>query len=425
MGETAVALSGFGLPDREVTLAEILSEVGYNTAHIGKWHMGDVKEAYPVHQGFDYAAFPIHQQAQLALMSIDSDHANQMIGLDARSYGDTFTLDRNFRPVPGSMVTGVEGLRGQLVHEVEMQTGEEWTQQKYREMNERYQRQTLEQLGKLADADKPFFLQYWPLLPLTFTRNEVQQFKTPNGGSQVESMQELDGWVGEILDEVDRLGIAQNTLIVFMGDNGNFTKYQPYSGYSPMIYRGGKGDVTEGGVRVDAFARWPGMLAGDSIVGDMIHVADLYTTFARLAGATQHIPADRVVDGVDQTALMLLGETHGRRDSLFVYSGPIMKAVIKEQYKLHIPPKGENFIIAPFYDLFRDPREEYPVKTQVGAWAAASFVDIIKRHQMMKQRYPDTPPATDRPYTGIANLRPESEAMVEAFMAWQPKQPQK
>jgi len=105
---------------------------------------------------------------------------------------------------------------------------------------------------------------------------------------------------------------------------------------------------------------------------------------------------------------------------VFIYSGPAFKALVKEQYKLHIPGRGQNFIGANFYDLYRDPREEYPVQTQVGAWAAASFIDIIKRHHMMKQRYPDTPPAMDRPYTGIANLRTESKEMVQAFMAWQP-----
>jgi arylsulfatase A-like enzyme len=62
MGDTAVDIAGFGLADKEVTLAEVLSESGYNTVHIGKWHMGDIMEAWPNHQGFDFASFPIHQQ---------------------------------------------------------------------------------------------------------------------------------------------------------------------------------------------------------------------------------------------------------------------------------------------------------------------------------------------------------------------------
>ena len=111
----------------------------------------------------------------------------------------------------------------------------------------------------------------------------------------------------------------------------------------------------------------------------------------------------------------------GRRDTVFIYQGPKMAAVVKEQYKLHIPGYGENFIVADFYDLFRDPGESKPVSTPVGAWAAASFIDIIKRHQMMKKRFPDTPPATGRPYSGIENLRPESKALVDAWMAWQKK----
>jgi arylsulfatase len=421
MAETAVSISGFGLADGEVTLAELLSEVGYNTVHVGKWHMGDVRESYPTNQGFDWAAYPIHQQAQLGLFSKATHDSNQLIGHHPSTYAPTYTLDRTFRVPPGAMVTGCESVRNGPAREVDLQPGEEWTQQKYREMNERYQRQALEQLRKLAGQDEPFFLQYWPLLPLTFPRSDVDQFTTPNGGTQTESMQELDRWIGDILAEVDRLGIGDETLVVIMGDNGNFTKYQPYSGYSPMIYRGGKGDYFEGGVRVDAFARWPGMIDEGSIVGDMIHVADLYTTIANLADATAHIPTDRVIDGVDQSALMLFGETHGRRDHVFIYTGNKMAALVKEQYKLHIPGPGENFVIASFYDLFRDPREEKPVSTPVGAWAAAPFVDMIKRHMMMKQRYPDQPPARERPYTGIENLRPETVRVVEDFMARQPK----
>ena len=76
MGDTAVDIAGFGLPGKEVTLAEILSEAGYNTVHIGKWHMGDIEEGYPHNQGFDYASFPIHQQVLLGFMTPEADHAH-------------------------------------------------------------------------------------------------------------------------------------------------------------------------------------------------------------------------------------------------------------------------------------------------------------------------------------------------------------
>jgi len=204
--------------------------------------------------------------------------------------------------------------------------------------------------------------------------------------------------------------------VVVMGDNGHFTKYSPQSGFTPMIYRGGKADDTEGGVRVDAFVRWPGMIAEDTVVGDSVHVADLFTSLARFGGASDRIPTDRVIDGVDQTALLLEGETHGRRDHVFIYSGNSMKAVIKEQYKLYVPGAGENPIGAKFYDLFRDTREEYPVSTEVGAWGGQEFVRVIQRHLMRKQRYPDEGPARGMPYEGIENLRPETKAAVEAFL---------
>jgi len=374
MGDTAVDIAGFGLAGKEVTLAEVLSESGYNTVHIGKWHMGDIMEAWPNHQGFDFASFPIHQQGQLTIFNDDAANEEVTIGIGKNNYDDRFTIDNWFRPDASHMATVVEGKRGEKVREVHMKPGERWNQKKYNEMNERFQRQTLEHLRKLAKQDIPFFLQYWPVIPLSNPRTTVDKFTTPNGGTYVESMKQLDGWVGEILDEVDKLGIAENTVVVLMGDNGHFTKYSPGSGFTPMIFRGGKVDTTEGGVRVDAFARWPGMIEADSIVGDIVHVTDLFTSLARFGGATDKIPRDRLIDGVDQTALMLEGETHGRRDYVFIYSGNSLKAVVKEQYKLNVPGPGENPIAAKFYDLYRDTREEWPVSTEIGAWGGQEFV---------------------------------------------------
>ena len=416
MGDTAVDIAGFGLPGKEVTLAEVLSEAGYNTTHIGKWHMGDIMESWPNHQGFDYAAFPIHQQGQLTVFNDDAAHEEVSVGIGPGSYDARYTLDNWLRPNPGAMVTGVEGKRGEKVREVHMQTGERWTEAKYEEMNYRYQAQAMEHLRKLAADDKPFFLQYWPLYPLTGPRTAYDEYTTPNGGTYVEKMKLLDTWVGELLKEMDMLGIADNTIVVLMGDNGHFTKYSPQSGYTPMIFRGGKGDSTEGGVRVDAFVRWPGMIEADSIVGDIVHVTDLYTTLARLAGAERNIPTDRLIDGVDQSALLFEGDSHGRRDSVFIYSGNKLEAMVKEHFKLNVPGPGENPIGAKFYHLFRDTREEYSVSTEVGAWGGAEMVRVVTRHMQRKQKFPDEPPAFGVPYDGIENLRPESKAAVDAFL---------
>lgn len=415
MGDTAVDIAGFGLAGKEVTLAEVLSEAGYNTIHVGKWHMGDIKEAWPNNQGFDWAAFPIHQQGQLTVFNDTASAEGVAVSIGPGQYDDRFTMDNWFRPDPGAMVTGVEAAAGEDPMEVHMEKDERWTEQKYHEMNVRYQEQAMDQLRKLAAKDEPFFLQYWPLYPLTAPRT-TSTYTTPNGGHYVEKMKLLDQWFGDMFEEMEKLDLVDNTVVVLMGDNGHFTKYSPQSGFSAMIFRGGKVDTTEGGVRVDAFVRWPGLIQEDSIVSDIVQVSDLYTTLARVAGADQHIPRDRLVDGVDQSALWLLGETHGRRDTVFIYSGNKLEAVVKENLKLKVPGPGENPIAAKFYDTFRDTREEMPVSTEIGAWGGQEFVRIIQRHKVNKKNYPDEPAARGVPYQGIANLRPETEAAVQAFM---------
>jgi arylsulfatase len=417
MGSTSVDISGFGLADKEVTLAEILSKAGYNTVHIGKWHMGDIEEAWPNNQGFDYAAFPIHQQGQLTIFHDDAADEEVSIGIGDNNYDGRYTIDGWLRTDASSMVTGVEGYRNKPVREVHMKPGERWNEAKYHEMNVRYQKQVTEHLRSLAKADKPFFLQYWPLYPLTGPRTTTDKYTTPNGGIYVEKMKLVDKWIGELMVEMNELGIADNTIVVVMGDNGHFTKYSPGSGYTPMIYRGGKGSTLEGGVRVDAYVRWPKMIKADSIAGDMIHVTDLFTTFARLGDAKDKIPTDRIIDGIDQTALMLNGDTHGRRDYVFLYNINMLEAVVKEQYKMAIPGgKIENAILANFYDLYRDTREEWPISTEIGAWGGAKFVRMVQRHMKRKAKYPDEGPAIGMPYEGIENLRPESKAAVQEFL---------
>jgi hypothetical protein len=285
-------------------------------------------------------------------------------------------------------------------------------------MHTRYQRQTLEQLRTLAADEKPFFLQYWPLIPLNFVRSDREQFKTANGGSAVESMQQLDGYVGEILKELEVLGIADNTIVVLMGDNGPFLfGFQSVLGMNDMIYRGGKTDHTEGGIRVNAFVRWPGVINKGSFAGDMFHVSDLYTTFARIGGGTKYIPTDRVIDGIDQTALLINGETHGRRDYVYVYAGFNLAAVVKQKFKMFIPAPGIPGAAAPVYDLMRDPREEKPL-ISVALWSGASFQDMIKRHKIAIKKNPHWPVGTDRPYGGIENLRPETVETVKNFESW-------
>jgi arylsulfatase A-like enzyme len=414
MGDTTVDISGFGLPEGEVTLAEVLKDAGYNTSHVGKWHMGDIAESWAMNQGFDYAAHPIHQQGQLTIYNDDGIREQVSVGLN--DFDEKYTLDKFFRPDASAMIAGVEGVAGGPIREVHMEPGERFTAAKYDEMNDRYQRQALEQLRDLAGKDKPFFLQYWPLIPLDNTRAGRDGPESPNGGLYADKLQLLDKWVGDIMVEMETLGVADNTVVVLMGDNGHFTKYSPQSGFTSMVFRGGKGDTTEGGIRVDAFMRWPGVIGADTISNNIIHVSDLYTTLARFAGADGNIPRDRLVDGVDQSASILIDDTKGRRDSLIVYSINTPKAIIKDQLKLNLPAPGVSAIGANFFNVFRDTHELYPVSTEIGAWGGQEFLRIIGRHMARKEKYPDTPPAYGTPYEGIENLRPETKAAVDAFL---------
>jgi len=416
LGEVKATVAGEALAASEVTIAEVLSKAGYNTVHIGKWHMGDIAEGYPHNQGFDYASFPIHQQVLLGFMTPEADTSHAMQGWLPGSDNDPFALDGLFKP--GGLVYSLEGTKGEMAREVDFKPGEVWTQGHYDAMNEKYQREAMEQLGRLAQDDKPFFLQYWPLIPLEFDRTRFDTFETANGGTGVESLKQLDGWFGDLLDEVDRLGIAEKTLVVLMADNGRFRQFDSILGFSGTIYRGGKVDTQEGAVRVNAFARWPGMIEADQLVGDMIHISDLFTTFARIGNAANHIPTDRVIDGLDQTALFLNGEGNGRRDYVFIYSSVNLRSVVKQKYKLELPAPGEPGVSAKVYDLYRDPREESPM-LEIALWASASYQDMIERHMIQIKKYPHAKVGRDRPYSGIENLRPESKRMVDAFMSWQ------
>lgn len=411
--EVKVALVGEGLSAEEITLAEILKQAGYNTAHIGKWHQGDIEEAFPHNQGFDIANFPVHQQVQLSLMTREAMMANNMTGFHRSGQSNQFLLDDRFKPF--GLVTGLEAEAGKMAREVDIKAGEEWTQAHYEAMNERYQRQTLEQLERLAALDNPFFLQYWPLYPINFVYSEQQASR--NGGFMADKMEVVDTWFGELMEKVDALGIADNTIVVFMADNGIFRQYSPGSGMQELIYRGGKTEHLEGGVRVDAYIRWPKVIKAGSYAGDIFHVSDFFTTLARIGGATEFIPRDRVIDGLDQTALLLEGEGNGRRDYVYIYEGPVLRSVVKQEFKMHLAPPGVPGAAAPVFNLLRDPREMSP-EIGTSLWSGASFQDMVKRHHKMIAKYPHLPLGKGVPYEGIENLRPESEQARNVFTSW-------
>jgi arylsulfatase len=189
-----------------------------------------------------------------------------------------------------------------------------------------------------------------------------------------------------ILDTLKKEGIDENTLVVWYSDNGPMYAFWPTSGYTWL--RGAKGDVLEGGVRVPAMAWWPGMIEPNQEPVDMIHVTDLYTTAARLAGALDKIPNDQVTDGIDQTALLLLGEDHGRRNYMFHYSGDFLGAVRWGNIKMVILGGAHGGLFAmETYNVMRDPGEKFG-KMYPYLMTVTPFQDLMKSHMLKIRKFP-------------------------------------
>jgi arylsulfatase len=189
------------------------------------------------------------------------------------------------------------------------------------------------------------------------------------------------------------------------------------NGPHEVIFAGYKSDHREGGIRVPAFAWWPGVIEPDQVLNDMITVHDLFTTFARLGGALKSIPRDRVIDGVDQTALLLNGEGRSRRDYYHVYTGNVLAASIKQQIKRDWTKERPGLLGNEFVDLYRDPREEYPDMPPY-LWAWSAFNHMRERHLEQQSEYKNRAPTRGVPYEGIADLREDAAAIGERLMKY-------
>ena len=121
--EAKSTVAGDGLSAWEVTLAEVLNQAGYENVHMGKWHLGDIEEAYATNQGFDYAEHPMHQQGQMAVMNETAELEGLTMGQSRKLRGDTFELDKTFRTNPNAMVYGVVGKKGGKLREVNFKAG--------------------------------------------------------------------------------------------------------------------------------------------------------------------------------------------------------------------------------------------------------------------------------------------------------------
>jgi len=294
-----------GISDSEVTLAQLLKSCGYATACVGKWHLGHHAQFLPTKHGFDrYFGLP---------------YSNDM--------------DKNGAPP-------IPLMRDEKIIE---QPADIST------LTQRYTREAVSFIE--SNRDRPFFL-YLPHTMVHVPLGASQAFKGKSKrGLYGDAAEEIDWSTGEILDTIRRLGLDDNTLVLFTSDNGPWL-VKKYDGGCALPLRDGKGTTYEGGVRVPCIVRWPGKVPAGAVCPEMVSEMDILPTFARLGGA--RVPTDRTVDGKDIWPLMS-GAAGAKtpHDVLLFYRAQKLEAVRSGRWKLILPRPADKVTLA-LYDLESD-----------------------------------------------------------------------
>lgn len=278
----------YGLPLTERTLPQALKEVGYQTAIVGKWHLGTFQRGYlPTQRGFDHQYGPY---------------------LGAIDY---FTHMR-------------EG-------------GFDWHRDDQASQDEGYATELLAKeavrLIRERDAAKPMFL-YVPFngvhSPWHAPEAALKKFAHLSGKRQAYAamLSCVDDAIGQITAALDAAGMRDNTLIAFSSDNGGPS---PGTVTDNGVLRAGKGTLYEGGTRVCAFATWKGHIKEGSVVKAPLHIADWYPTFLNLAGASLEQKAP--LDGRDAWAAITEGAA-SPHDAILYNTTPKNGAIRMGDWKL-------------------------------------------------------------------------------------------
>ena len=388
-----------GMSEKETTIAEVLSEVGYATAFYGKGHLGDIEESYMTNMGYDEAFWAPYNQVPSLYVPRGQLAAMFPTSIMPELYpDDPYDMDKGWRP--NGYVWMLEGTKNGKVKE----WGTPPNEADYYAIEAECQKRTIDFIKKSVKAEKPFFISYQPIVASFLGNQPGTKQRTVSAGLTQEFFEQLDEWLPTLLQTLKDEGVEENTLVILMADNGPMTHHGP-PGMIETLYRGGKGDAWEGAVRVPYLVRWPGVIQPNQVVGDIIHVTDLFTTFATLAGATDKIPTDRIIDGIDQTSLLFNGDTHSRRDYAYIYTGNILAAQVKGRFKRRWVGELPGLSGAAFYDLYNDPREVMP-KMLPGFSTKPMFDLMRERHELWTRKYPHTKHVRGMPLTGLENPRP-------------------
>ncbi len=361
------APDGWGLVAWERTLGDLLAESGYACSVYGKWHVGEGRGRWPTDKGFE------------------------------EWYGPPRTYDEALWPTD----PWYDPRRDPVSHMVEIKRGEEdvtereqLTLEVRRDCDAEYLRRAEGFIHRAVGSATPFFvyfnhsLMHMPVIPRP-------EFKGRTGqGDWADSLLELDTDFGTLLDLLDELGIASNTLVVFAGDNGpeEVLLWRGTPGYWEGSYFAGG----EGNLRTPCMVRWPGRVAAGVVSDDIMHVTDWFTTILHAAGL--HEPTDRVIDGVDQSAWLGGQEPASRREGYIYWMGPEMYGVKWRNFKLAFV--AQKFSTDPvtrlssprIINLVTDPQEREPLDLPyLHSWTVTHFSRILGEFHASVQREPLVP----------------------------------
>ena len=313
---TAPGMPG-GLVAWENTMGDIFSEAGYKTLCMGKWHIGADEGRWPTDHGFD------------------------------EWYGPPFSWDcSNWSKDPwyNAERDGVEhmyqGRKGEKVEQLDV-IDFDFKLSVDVEMN----RRTFNFLEERAEDKEPFFIYHNYSLMHIPTQPRPEYRGRSGHGDFADSLLQLDGDFGLFLDKLDELGLRENTIVVFAGDNGN-EEFLPDRG-TAGFWEGSYFTGMEGSLRTPCIVQWPGKYAAGAKSNEIMHCTDWYATLAAAAGIP--VPDDRVIDGIDQTAWLTGEQEESNREGFLFWNADQLYGVKWRNFK--IITKRQMYLSDPALDL--------------------------------------------------------------------------
>src|SRR5215468_5998605 len=264
-GLTKVGMPGakIGLQPEDPTIADLLKPLGYATGQFGKNHLGDRDEFLPTVHGFDEFFGNLY-------------HLNAEEEPENPDYPKNPEFKERFGP-RGVLHSWANADGTQHIEN----TGP-LTRKRMETVDEEFLGASLDFIDRAVRDDKPFFCWWNATRMHVFTHLKPESDGKTGLGVYPDGMVEHDGHVGKLLDKLDKLGIADNTVVVFTTDNGAECLSWPDGGSTP--FRGEKDTNYEGGWRVPCVVRWPGVIEPGRIINDICSLQDFIPTFAAAAG---------------------------------------------------------------------------------------------------------------------------------------------